>query len=139
MPRGYRKRGTLAHMVYRLLADALVLLHLAFVVFVVAGGLLVLRWPRVAWAHLPAAAWGVWIEWSGGICPLTPLENRLRTAGGEAGYAGSFVEHYVMPVLYPVGLTSTVQIALGAAVLVLNLAIYGWCMRRRGDARTRRQ
>lgn len=126
-------------MVYRLLADALVLLHLAFVVFVVAGGLLVLRWPRVAWAHLPAAAWGVWIEWSGGICPLTPLENRLRTAGGEAGYAGSFVEHYVMPVLYPVGLTSTVQVALGAAVLVLNLAIYGWCMTRRGDARTRRQ
>lgn len=98
-----------------------------------------LRWPRVAWAHLPAAAWGVWIEWSGGICPLTPLENRLRTAGGEAGYAGSFVEHYVMPVLYPVGLTSTVQVALGAAVLVLNLAIYGWCMTRRGDARTRRQ
>lgn len=126
-------------MVYRLLADALVLLHLAFVVFVVAGGLLVLRWPRAAWAHLPAAAWGVWIEWSGGICPLTPLENRLRTAGGEAGYPGSFVEHYVMPVLYPVGLTSTVQVALGAAVLVLNLAIYGWCMTRRGDARTRRQ
>lgn len=98
-----------------------------------------LRWPRAAWAHLPAAAWGVWIEWSGGICPLTPLENRLRTAGGEAGYPGSFVEHYVMPVLYPVGLTSTVQVALGAAVLVLNLAIYGWCMTRRGDARTRRQ
>ena len=126
-------------MVYRWLADALVLLHLAFVVFVVAGGLLVLRWPRVAWAHLPAAAWGVWIEWSGGICPLTPLENRLRTAGGEAGYTGAFVENYLMPVLYPVGLTPAVQVALGAAVLVLNLAIYGWCMRRRGDTRTRRQ
>jgi len=88
-------------------------------VFVVLGGLLVLRWPRLAWAHLPAAAWGVWIEWSAGICPLTPLENRLRRAGGEAGYADSFVEHHVMPVLYPMGLTPDVQAWLAAIVLGL--------------------
>jgi hypothetical protein len=119
-------------MTYRLAADLLVLLHLGFVVFVVAGGFLVWRWPRVAWAHLPAAAWGVWIELSAGICPLTPLENRLRVAGGEAGYATSFVEHYVMPVLYPVGLTPSVQAWLGAGVIAINALAYGvWLWRRR--------
>ncbi|MCM5678008.1 DUF2784 domain-containing protein [Schlegelella sp. S2-27] len=112
-------------MVYRVLADVLVLAHAGFVLFVVLGGLLVLRWPRWAWVHLPAAAWGVWIEWSAGICPLTPLENRLRAAGGEVGYAGSFVEQYVMPVLYPVGLTPAVQAWLAAILLAVNLALYG--------------
>jgi hypothetical protein len=116
-------------MLYRALADALVLAHAGFVLFVVLGGLLALRWPRCAWAHLPAAAWGVWIEWSAGICPLTPLENRLRAAGGEAGYAGSFVEQYVMPVLYPAGLSPAVQAWLGVAVLVVNLVIYAWAWR----------
>lgn len=115
-----------------MLADLLVLLHLGFVVFVVAGGFLVWRWPRVAWAHLPAVAWGVWIEWSAGICPLTPLENRLRAAGGEAGYDTSFVEHYVMPLLYPVGLTPAVQAWLGAGVIAVNLLAYGvWLWRWR--------
>ncbi|MFN3416306.1 MAG: DUF2784 domain-containing protein [Caldimonas sp.] len=119
-------------MAYRVLADLLVLLHLGFVVFVVAGGFLVWRWPRVAWAHLPAVAWGVWIEWSAGICPLTPLENRLRAAGGEAGYDTSFVEHYVMPLLYPVGLTPAVQAWLGAGVIAVNLLAYGvWLWRWR--------
>lgn len=116
-------------MIYRVLADALVLVHVGFVLFVVVGGLLAVRWPRCAWVHLPAAAWGVWIEWSAGICPLTPLENRLRAAGGQAGYAGSFVEQYVLPVLYPTGLTPAMQGWLGVAVLVVNLAIYAWAWR----------
>jgi hypothetical protein len=126
-------------MLYRLLADALVLLHLGFVVFVVSGGLLVLRWPRVAWVHVPAAAWGVWIECRAGICPLTPLENRLRAAGGDTGYAGSFVEHYVMPVLYPAGLTPAVQGWLGAVVLALNVAVYGVLLHRMRGQRSPRQ
>lgn len=118
-------------MAYRVLADLLVLLHLGFVVFVVVGGFLVWRWPRLAWVHLPAAAWGVWIDLSAGICPLTPLENRLRAAGGEAGYATSFVEHYVMPLLYPVGLTPAAQAWLGIGVLAVNALAYGvWSWRR---------
>lgn len=114
----------------RLLADGVVGLHLAFVLFVVAGGLLVLRWRWLAWIHLPAAAWGALIEFAGWICPLTPLENELRRRAGEAGYAGGFVEHYLLPVLYPSGLTRGVQIALGLLVLILNLAVYGWIVRR---------
>lgn len=107
-----------------MLADATVVLHFLFVVFVVLGGLLVLRWPRLAWVHLPVAAWGVLIEWVGWICPLTPLENRLRALGGEAGYAGGFVERYLLPVLYPGALTREVQWALGGLVLAINLAVY---------------
>lgn len=117
-------------MVYRLLADLTVLVHLAFVVFVVAGGLLVVRRPRVAWLHLPAATWGALIELVGWVCPLTPLENRLRTMGGEAGYSGGFVEHYLLPVLYPPGLTRGVQLVLGACVVLLNLVWYVWAWRR---------
>lgn len=112
-------------MLYRALADVTLTVHLAFVVFVVAGGVLVLRWPRLAWAHLPAAAWGVLIMFGGWICPLTPLENTFRRLGGEAGYPGGFVEHYLLPVLYPQGITREVQVALGIAVLALNLAVYG--------------
>ncbi|WP_019560130.1 MULTISPECIES: DUF2784 domain-containing protein [Caldimonas] len=118
-------------MIYRALADLLVLLHLGFVVFVVLGGFLVWRWPRLVWAHLPAAAWGAWIELSAGICPLTPLENHLRQAGGQAGYTTSFVEHYVMPLLYPVGLTPAVQAWLGIGVMAINALAYGlWAWRR---------
>jgi hypothetical protein len=112
-------------------ADIVVLVHFAFVLFVVFGGLLVLRWGWLAFVHLPAAAWGVFIEWSGWICPLTPLEQRLRQAAGEASYAESFTEHYILPLLYPVGLTRPTQVALGAAVLVLNAAIYGLALYRR--------
>jgi hypothetical protein len=101
-----------------------------FVLFVVLGGLLVLRWPRLAWLHLPAAVWGALIEFAGWICPLTPLENRLRRAGGTAGYAGGFVEHYLLPVLYPVGLTRGVQYVLGAGVVLVNAAVYWWVFRR---------
>lgn len=117
-------------MLYSLLADATVVLHLAFVAFVVVGGLLVLRWPRVAWAHLPAVAWGAWIEFAGWICPLTPLENWLREAGGSSAYTSSFVEHYILPVLYPSLLTRDIQYALGAAVLATNAGIYIAVLRR---------
>jgi hypothetical protein len=114
------------------LADLVVVIHFLFIAFVVGGALLLFRWPRVAWVHLPAAAWGVLVEWSGRICPLTPLENALRRAAGEAGYGGGFVERYLLPVIYPAGLTPAIQLWLGAFVLALNLAIYaGWWRRRR--------
>ncbi len=122
-------------MIYRLLADLLVALHLGFVLFVVLGGLLALRWWRVRWIHLPAACWGAWIEFAGWVCPLTPLENRLRARGGELGYSGGFVEHYILPVLYPAGLDRAVQVALGVFVVVVNLGVYAWAWHR---ARRRR-
>ena len=112
-------------MAYRILADLVVGVHALFVVFVVAGGLLALRWPWVAAAHLPAAAWGALIEFRGWICPLTPLEKSLRGSAGEAGYEGGFIEHYLLPVLYPVGLTRGVQLVLGSLVIATNLVIYG--------------
>ena len=112
-------------MIYRALADLVLVVHLAFVLFVVLGGLLVLRWPRVALLHVPAAIWGVLIEYSGWICPLTPLENSFRTRGGEAGYSGGFIQHYLQPVLYPGGLTRGTQIVFGSLALILNLAAYG--------------
>ena len=107
-----------------LAADALVVLHLVFVAFVVVGGLLVLRWPWLAWAHVPAAVWGAWIEFAGWICPLTPLENRLREEAGEQVYATSFVEHYLLPVLYPASLTREVQWLLGGVVVAVNAVVY---------------
>ncbi len=116
---------------YALAADAVVALHFAFVLFVVAGGLLALRWRRMPLVHLPAAGWGVWIEWSGGICPLTPLENRLRAAAGEATYPGDFLGQYLFALLYPEGLTREVQWVLGGLALAANVAIYAWVSRRR--------
>lgn len=112
-------------MIYRALADLVLVIHVAFVLFVVLGGLLVLRWPRVAFLHVPAAVWGVFIEYTGGICPLTPLENSFRQNGGEAGYAGGFIQHYIQPMLYPAGLTPGTQIVLGSVALLINLAAYG--------------
>lgn len=117
-------------MVFRLLADATVVVHLGFVLFVVLGGLLALRWPRAAWVHLPAAAWGAWIEFAGWICPLTPLENWLRLRGGEPAYASSFVEHYVVPVLYPASLSRELQWMLGILVIAVNAAVYVIVWRR---------
>jgi hypothetical protein len=118
---------------YAALASLVLAVHGAFVLFVVAGGLLALRWPRAAWAHLPAAAWGAGIEFSGGVCPLTPLENRLRELAGLAGYDGGFVEHYLLAWLYPDGLTHETQVSLGLAVLIVNVAVYAtvWVRRRR--------
>ena len=106
-------------------------LHLLFVLFVVAGGFLVLRWRPVMLLHLPAAIWGALIEFKGWICPLTPLENWLRRRGGQAGYGGGFVEHYLLPILYPSGLTRPVQIVLGGLVLAINLGVYWMAWRRR--------
>lgn len=112
-------------------ADAVVAMHLAFIGFVVAGGFLALRWPWLPWLHLPALAWGAWIEFSGGICPLTPLENRLRAQAGVAGYGGGFVENYLIPLIYPPGLTSATQWLLGAALIAVNAVAYGAYLRRR--------
>ena len=115
-------------MLFRLAADAVLLVHLGFVVFAVLGALLVLRWRWLALAQLPAAAWACYIEVSGRLCPLTGWENRLRTAAGEVGYAGGFVEHYVLPVLYPAALTRDTQFALALVVVAVNLAVYGWLL-----------
>jgi hypothetical protein len=118
-------------MMFRLSADAIVVLHLLFVAFVVLGGLLVLRWRRVAWAHLPAAAWGAWIEFVGWMCPLTPLENWLRMRGGSTTYTTSFVERYLLPVLYPESLSRDVQWMLGLLVVAVNGIIYSVVVRSR--------
>lgn len=109
---------------YGRLAELVVVLHFCFVLFVLFGGVLALRWPRVLWMHLPAAAWGALISFAGWVCPLTPLEKWLRRQGGAAGYEGGFVEHYILPVLYPRALTHEVQIALGVIVILLNVLIY---------------
>jgi uncharacterized protein DUF2784 len=116
-----------------MLADLVVVLHFAFVLFVVFGGLLALRWPKMVYVHLPAALWGAFIELAGGICPLTPLENALRAQSGRPGYAGGFVEHYVLPLLYPAGLTRNTQLILGALVIGINLFIYGVIARERSS------
>ena len=113
-----------------LLADAVLLLHLAFIVFVALGALLLWRWPRLAWLHVPAVLWGAYAELSGSICPLTPLENRLRALAGEHGYAGGFIEHYLSALIYPQGLTRGAQLAIGTAVLIANLMLYALWLRR---------
>jgi hypothetical protein len=110
--------------VFRATADLVVAVHAAFVVFVVLGALLVAHWPRLAWVHLPAAAWGVFIEFRGWICPLTPLENYLRQRGGSSAYQGEFIEHYILPLLYPANLTPRVQIWLGSMALAVNVLLY---------------
>lgn len=120
---------------YALLAGVVVLLHLAFVAFVAAGALLVLRWPAVAGAHVPAAVWGAYIEFSGGICPLTPLENTLRARAGLDYYAGDFVARYLFPVLYPEGLTREAQVVSGLIVIAVNAGIYTFVYIKRGSRR----
>jgi len=114
----------------RIAADAVLVLHLAFVLFALLGGLLVLRAPGFAWLHLPALAWAAFVEFTGRVCPLTPLEVALRQAAGDAGYAGDFLEHYIVAILYPDGLTRDLQILFGAAVLLVNVVIYAAVLRR---------
>ena len=118
-------------MLYRVLADLVVILHLAFIVFVVAGGLLALRWRWLPLVHVPAALWGLCIELSGGICPLTPLENALRRAAGASGYSDSFIEHYVLPVVYPASLSPWLQLVLAGLLVSANLLVYSVVLWRR--------
>ncbi len=114
------------------LADIVMLLHFAFIVFVVAGASMLVRWPRLAWLHLPASLWGAYAVLSGTLCPLTPLENLLRQMAGEQGYAGSYIEHYLLPLIYPPGLTRGVQLLLGVVVIGVNAWLYArWWRRRR--------
>ena len=117
-------------MSYRLAADLVALLHFAFVLFVVFGAFLVLRWRHLIWVHIPSAIWGAAIEFGGWICPLTPLENRWRALAGQEGYVGGFVENYILPLMYPAGLTRPVQIALGLGVMGINVALYAWMLVR---------
>ena len=119
----------------RFAADSVLVLHLAFILFVVAGALFVMRWPRVAWLHLPAAAWGTFVEVTGRICPLTTLENHLRRTAGLEGYADSFVEHYLVPVIYPAGLTRDTQWWLAGVVVTVNVFLYIHILLRRRKTR----
>jgi hypothetical protein len=118
-------------MLYRIAADATLILHLAFILFVVLGAVLAARWRWMPLLHLPAAAWGVYVELAGAFCPLTALENRLLVLAGRSGYRGGFVEHYLLPVIYPAGLTREIQQLLAATVVLLNVVLYAWLIRRR--------
>ena len=122
-------------MFYRLAAETVLLLHLAFIVFVIAGATGAARWSWLPLIHLPAAAWGVFVELTGRLCPLTTAENYLRLKAGEAGYSESFIEHYLLAIIYPAGLTREIQFALAAAVVVINAAIYAWLFYRHRSAR----
>ncbi len=118
-------------MLFPFLADAVVIIHLWFVTFALLGGFLMIWWNRIAWIHIPAVLWAATVELMGWTCPLTPLENWLRTKGGLPGYGSSFVEEYIVPLLYPGGLTRRTQLILGAAVLAVNLGIYSWIYSKR--------
>lgn len=118
-------------MLHAIAADTVLVLHFAFIVFACGGALLVVRWPRVAWLHLPALAWAAWIVASHGICPLTPLENSLRHAAGQQGYDGGFIDHYLMPLVYPPGLTPQHQDWLALALVASNTLLYGWALFRK--------
>lgn len=125
-------------MLARLAADLALLLHLGFILFALFGALLAFRWRWVPWLQLPAAAWGVFVELTGRLCPLTTVENHFRHLAGEGGYAGGFVEHYLLPLIYPEGLTRDVQFVLAAVVLAVNLVVYALLLRRwRRQAPTR--
>ena len=120
-------------MPYRLLADLVLVIHFLFIVFVIFGAFLVMRWLWVAWAHVPAVLWGGWIEFSSGVCPLTPLEQSLRARAGQSSYEQGFIEHYLLPLVYPGGMTRGIQLALGFAAIGLNLALYLWIWRSRRE------
>jgi hypothetical protein len=116
--------------IYGILADLVVVVHLGFIVFVFLGALLVLRWPRLVYPHVTAAVWGALVEFKHWPCPLTPLENWLRTRSGADAYGGGFVDHYIVPIVYPPGLTPQIQVLIGTAVLAVNLGLYGWLVYR---------
>lgn len=121
-------------MLWRLVADAVLVLHLAFILFAALGALLAWRWPRVPWLQLPAAVWGFLVEAAGWPCPLTSIENRLRVAAGDAGYAGGFIEHYLLPLIYPPGLDRPLQGALALLLIAVNAALYLWLWRSKKPA-----
>ena len=123
-------------MVYRVLADSALIAHLSFILFVVSGGLLVLRWRAIAWVHVPAALWGALVEFMGWNCPLTPVENWLRATGGVSAYSTGFIEHHLLPIVYPVTLTRELQVVLGILVLAINVSVYSWVIRRWRRGRT---
>ena len=125
-------------MIFRILADATLIVHLGFIVFAAFGGLLLFYSNKVVWLHLPAALWAAAIELYGWICPLTPLEQKLRQLSGQQGYGGGFIEHYLLPAIYPGGLTRNIQIILGISVLLLNMAVYICWFLRQGKKRRSR-
>lgn len=116
-------------MKYALLADIVLIIHLLFIIFVILGGLLLLRWRKAAWFHLPLLAWAIFIEFTGWICPLTPLENSLRNMGGGSGYSGNFIEHYLLPLVYPEAMTRGVQMTLGTLLIIINICTYFYSYR----------
>lgn len=118
-------------MIFRLLADLVLVVHFFFIVFVVVGGFFVLRRGWVAWLHLPAVAWGAAIEFRNGVCPLTPLEKYFRMLGGQQTYEHGFIENYLLPIVYPAGMTRELQLVLGVGALAINLGVYGWILRAR--------
>lgn len=124
-------------MLSRIAADLVLAVHLGFIVFVILGGLLLLRFPKIMYLHIPAAVWGAVVEISGRICPLTTWENDLRQSAGESGYAESFVEHYLVPIIYPAGLTRDVQLTFAGIVVFANIVIYGWLLYRYNKSRAR--
>ena len=123
-------------MIYSFLADLLVVFHLVFILYVIAGALLIFKWPKTLWFHLPSCFWGMTVEFTGWICPLTPWEIRLRRLAGEEGYSGSFIEHYLIPIIYPSGLTREVQMVLGGTVLIVNLSLYTLILIKRRNRKT---
>jgi Protein of Unknown function (DUF2784). len=118
-------------MLFRLAADAVLLAHLAFILFALLGAAIAAWWRWILVIHLPAAVWGFFVELTGRICPLTYLENYLRIKAGQSGYTESFVEHYLLAIIYPAGLTREIQFALAGVVIVVNIAIYGWLFVRK--------
>ena len=117
-------------MLYRFLADAIIIIHLIFILFVILGGFLALRNKRWSIVHLPAALWAATIEFKGWMCPLTPLENWLREKGGNSIYQGDFIEHYLLPIIYPADLTKELQIIFGLSVVIINIAVYIWVLKK---------
>jgi len=122
-------------MIYNILSNLVVLMHLLFIVFVCLGALLVLKWPKVAWIHIPFALWGVIVEYMNIVCPLTPLENHFRRMAGRGIYETDFIDRYIIPLIYPVALTRNLQFILGSVVLILNLSIYGYIVYKRMKTR----
>ena len=123
-------------MIYSFLADLLVVFHLVFILYVIAGALLITKWAKTLWLHLPSCFWGMTVEFTGWLCPLTPWEIRLRRLAGEEGYTGSFIEQYLNPIIYPSGLTREVQMVLGGTVLIVNLSLYTLILIKRRKRKT---